>query len=312
MGDFKKLDELAATPVAPAVPANDNAASSVVESLGKALASFLDKEQVTSLVRNEISSFHCVNRIELSKDGVVQALPDAPRHYLFSEVLQTVDLNIPAALVGPAGAGKSTFCMQIADALKLKFYLQNGVTGAHELTGYMDAHGKYVTTPFRQAFQHGGLILVDEVDTSEAGALKWINTALANGHAGFPDQPDPILKHQDFRVVIAANTFGTGADRLYVGANQLDASTLDRFVFFDFRYDEKLEIILASNDNWVRRVQALRKGAEKEKARVVISPRASINGAKLLKLGWDIKKVEQRVIWKGIDSELKERIEKAA
>lgn len=294
-------------------PANDNtSASAVVDNLYLALSSFLNENQVKSLIHKEISDFHCLNRIELSKNGVEQALPDLPRHYLFSEILQTVDLNIPGALIGPAGAGKSTLCEQIATALSLKFYLQNGVTGTHELTGYMDAHGKYVTTPFRQAFQHGGLILVDEVDTSEAAALKWVNTALANGHAGFPDNPDPVLRHKDFRILIAANTYGTGADRIYVGANQLDASTLDRFTFFDFKYDEKLETLLSGNTKWTQRVQSLRRAAGKEKARIVISPRASIMGAKLLSIGWDQRKVEERVVWKGIDKELKERIEKAA
>jgi len=186
------------------------------------------------------------------------------------------------------------------------------VTGAHELTGYLDAHGKYHTTPFRTAFEYGGLLLVDEVDTSDAGALKWINTALANGHAMFPDNPDPVKRHKDFTIMIAANTYGSGADRMYVGANQLDASTLDRFVFFDFGYDEKLEKLVCGNLKWADRVQKLRRAANDEKARIVISPRASIHGAKLLAAGWDQKVVEGRVIWKGIDGELRQRIEKKA
>jgi hypothetical protein len=176
----------------------------------------------------------------------------------------------------------------------------------------MDAHGRYCSTPFRSAFEHGGLILIDEVDTSEAGALKWVNTALANGHAAFPDRTDPVARHTDFRILIAANTWGSGADRLYVGANQIDASTLDRFVFFDFRYDEKLEELVSGDPFWVKRVQKLRAAADQEKARIVISPRASIHGAKLKKAGWSQKTVEERIVWKGIDKDLKERILKRA
>jgi hypothetical protein len=142
--------------------------------------------------------------------------------------------------------------------------------------------------------------------------LKWVNTALANGYAMFPDSPDVITRHADFRCIIAANTFGTGADRMYVGANQLDASTLDRFVFFNFGYDEKLEIALSGNVLWAKRVQKLRHAAFSEKARMVISPRASINGAKLLAQGWTQHVVEERTIWKGIDPELKDRILLAA
>lgn len=271
-----------------------------------------DIQQVKCMILDEIMNFNMLNKIELKIGDEIRNLPDNPRHYLFPKVLTSINLGIPTALIGPAGAGKSTVVEQIAEALTLPFYLQNGVTGAHELTGYQDAHGKYHGTPFRSAFEHGGLLFIDEVDTSDAGALKWANTALANGYAMFPDNDKPIRRHKDFRAAIGANTFGTGADRIYVGANQLDASTLDRFVFFDFRYDEKLETMLSGNTLWAQRVQSLRKSAMTEKARIVISPRASINGAKLIAAGWSTEEVENHVIWKGIDTELKARIEKGA
>jgi cobaltochelatase CobS len=268
--------------------------------------------EIRDIIRDELLDYHAYGKIELKKGDTVVTLDPAPRHYLFPEILQSVDANIPSALIGPAGSGKSTVVQQIADALKLPYYLQNSVSGTHELAGYMDAHGRYNTTAFRTAFEQGGVILVDEVDTSDAGALKWLNTALANGHAMFPDKAEPVSRHQDFRILIAANTFGTGADRLYVGANQLDASTLDRFVFFDFGYDEQLEILLSNNRQWAERVQLLRAAAGKEKARVVISPRATIHGAKLLFLGWSQDTVEDRLVWKGMDKELKDRILKQA
>lgn len=269
-------------------------------------------KEVDELIRKTIVEFNMLNKIELTRDGNTVVLKDEPRHYLFPEIMTAVNAAIPAALIGPAGSGKSTACEQVAEALGLNYYLQNSVSGDHQLAGYMDAHGRYQTTTFRKCFEEGGLILIDEVDTSDAGALKWINSALANGWAMFPDKAEPVKRHEDFRILIAANTFGNGADRMYVGANQLDASTLDRFVFFEFNYDEKLEVMLAGDESWVKRVQALRRGALKEKARIVISPRASITGAKLLKKGWKRDIVENRVIWKGIDSELKARILKAA
>lgn len=266
--------------------------------------------EVRDMILQELADYTAFpTKIDLTlPGGEVKEVPGEARHYLFKEILQTVTLGIPSALIGPAGSGKSTCCEQIARALDMKFYLQNSVTGTHELTGYMDAHGRYQTTAFRNCFEKGGFIFVDEADTSDAGAFKWINTAVANGYAMFPDLPEPVLRHKDFRIIIAANTYGTGADRLYVGANQLDASTLDRFVFFDFAYDEQLEMALGGNQDWVRRVQIIRKAALEEKARIVISPRASIHGAKLLRVGWTKPTVESRVIWKGIDPELKGRI----
>lgn len=264
--------------------------------------------EVKKIIQEEIIKMNMLNKIELTTPTEVKVLDDEPRHFLFPDVLATVNANIPTALIGPAGSGKSTLVEQVAKALDFKFYLQNSVGGTHELAGYCDAHGKYNTTTFRTAFEHGGLWFIDEVDTSDPSALKWVNSALANGNAVFPDKPDPVSRHSKFRAIIAANTFGNGADRMYVGANQLDASTLDRFVFFSFDYDEKLEMALGGNIEWVTRVQDLRAAALVEKARIVISPRASIHGSKLLAIGWKQEVVEERVIWKGIDLELKKRI----
>lgn len=272
----------------------------------------LSKEEIEALVEEQVIKANTLNKIELKVLDTTKILTEEPRHKLFPDILQAVHAGIPAALVGPAGSGKSTVCEQAAKALGLKFYLQNSVTGTHEVAGYLDAHGNYHSTTFRMAFEFGGFMFIDEVDTSDAGALKWLNTAIANGYAMFPDKADPVTRHSDFRVVIAANTYGTGADRLYVGANQLDASTLDRFVFFDFGYDEKLEMGLTDDPKWTHRVQRLRKAAMEERARIVISPRATIYGAKLLAAGWEQGTVEERVIWKGIDPELKDRIAKKA
>ena len=74
-----------------------------------------------------------------------------------------------------------------------------------------------------------------------------LNSALANGFAAFPDQAEPVKAHVDFIPVVAANTYGRGADRLYIGANQLDASTLDRFAVLSWDYDETLERSLAGD-----------------------------------------------------------------
>lgn len=264
--------------------------------------------EINDLIEKKLTDYHAYGKIELKKGDEIRILDPEPRHYLFPEILEAVDAAIPVAVIGPAGSGKSTCAGQVAKAIGLKYYLQNSVSGIHELAGYQDAHGHYHGTPFRTAFEKGGLLFLDEVDTSDASALKWLNTALANGHAMFPDSEDPVQRHDDFRMMIGANTFGTGADRIYVGANQLDASTLDRFVFFDFGYDLQMELLLSGNQAWVERVQQLRNAAEKERARVVISPRASIYGSKLLALGWKKEVVEDRLIWKGMDKELKERI----
>lgn len=236
------------------------------------------------------------------------------KHYLYNKLLKICQLNIQnnaninIMLVGPAGSGKSTICHQIADNLNLQFYFISvgQQTTKSDLLGYMDANGKYVITPLRQAYENGGIFLLDEMDAGNANVITVLNAMLANEIAYFPD--GQIKRHQDFICFSASNTYGRGADRLFVGRNQLDAASLDRFVVIDFDYDDELEMKLANNQIWTIYIQQLRRTAWNLKERIVISPRASIYGAKLLSAGFNQKEVEQMVIWKGISKDIENRI----
>ena len=211
-------------------------------------------------------------------------------------------------LVGPAGSGKTTCCEKVAEILGLPFHAMSvgPETMKSDLIGFIDAAGNYHPTEIRKAFENGGLLLLDELDAGSAGSITILNSLLANGYCSFPD--GMIKRHPNFRCIAAANTFGRGADRMYVGRNQLDAATLDRFKVMDFDYDEAMERQLAGNDAWVYKVQKWRKAAFELKARVVISPRASIDGASLLEDGFTEAQVELMAVWKGIDESLVSKI----
>jgi cobaltochelatase CobS len=300
---------------APAVPATQapsaDAALVALRTLLGAGAS-IDEARVRDIIRDELPDLIPVTRLEIKTPAGIKSHGPAPRHKQLPELILAMSAGLNVALVGPAGSGKTTAFEQAAAVLELTPYLQGAVQGAHELLGYKDAHGNYHTTPFRQSFEHGGAACLDELDGGDAGGLLVANSATANGCMAFPDSPFPVRKHESWLCVACMNTYGNGADRMYVGRNQLDAATLDRFVFINWRYDETLERAIAGNDSWVDRVQALRRGADKEKARLIISPRASINGAKLLAAGATMSRVEELCVWKGTDAETRRRIETAA
>src|SRR6185436_13931792 len=88
---------------------------------------------------------------------------------------------------GPTASGKSHVCEQIAEALKLKFYVQGAMSMAHELMGYKDGNGKYHSTPFREGFEKGGVVLLDECDSWDPAVTLALNGATANGVSAFPD-----------------------------------------------------------------------------------------------------------------------------
>ena len=94
-----------------------------------------------------------------------------------------------------------------------------------------------------------------------------------------------------------------------MGRNPMDAATRDRFRMLPFEYDETLERALAGDDSWVDRVQAIRAAiVELREKNVLASPRASIEGAGDLASGLSREEVEEMLIFKGINPEVKNRI----
>ena len=230
------------------------------------------------------------------------------QHFQFEKLLKYVQTKNNIFLVGSAGSGKTTAARNIAKALNIKFYFTGAINSEYKLTGFIDAQGRIVNTEFRKAYEHGGLFLFDEIDASFPQAILAFNAALANNYMDFPDRK--VKRYKDFYCIAAANTFGTGADRQYVGRNQLDAATLDRFITFNWEIDETLEHELANNHEWVNYVQKARKAASKIGERHIISPRASMQGADLLRIGIDRKEVEKDVVWKGLDASRIQMIKK--
>ena len=230
------------------------------------------------------------------------------QHFQFEKLSKYVQTKNNIFLVGSAGSGKTTAARNIAKALNIKFYFTGAINSEYKLTGFIDAQGRIVNTEFRKAYENGGLFLFDEIDASFPQAILAFNAALANNYMDFPDRK--VKRHKDFYCIAAANTFGTGADRQYVGRNQLDAATLDRFITFNWEIDDTLEHELANNHEWVNYVQKARKAASKIGERHIISPRASMQGADLLRIGIDRKEVEKDVVWKGLDASRIQMIKK--
>jgi len=165
----------------------------------------------------------------------------------------------------------------------------------------MDANGKYVRSLFREAYENGGVFLLDEVDNGNPNVLSVLNASISNHVCSFPDQM--VKKHPDFILCASGNTFGHGANRKYVGRLEIDAATLDRFVFVEIGYDEKLESNICGDKNYAKLIQSLRKRAEELKLRNIISPRASINGVKLLKSGLDIQDVLKYTVFRDMSED---------
>ena len=194
-------------------------------------------------------------------------------HKKFETILSLVNLNIPIFLSGPAGCGKNVICKQVAESLGLEFYFTNAVTQEYKLTGFIDANGRYHETQFYKAFVNGGVFMLDEIDASSPEVLVILNAAIANKYFDFPT--GSVCAHENFRVVAAGNTFGTGADIEYTGRFQLDASSLDRFAIVEVNYVEEIERAISGDDNiLIEFVRLLRGAIKKSGLKFVVSYRA--------------------------------------
>lgn len=233
-----------------------------------------------------------VRPIEINLRGEKKVIKGV-KHANFDKLLTSVKVGQPTLLVGPAGTGKTHSAAQIAEILGLDFYsISVGAqTSKSDLVGYMHAGGAYVTTQFREAYEKGGVFLLDEADAGNSNVLILLNAALSNGYMAFPDAM--VQAHEEFRLIASANTFGHGASRQYVGRNQLDAATLDRFTVLTWDIDARVEKSLAGDQTaWYNVVKAVRKRAIDElQLRVVISPRATKRGAELLTAGMEFEDV---------------------
>ena len=200
---------------------------------------------------------------------------------------------------GPAGTGKSYAAEMVAKALDLKFYTNGALNAPHEVLGFNNAH-QYVTTAFRQAWEHGGVYCFDEIDASNPSAIMALNGALAGTICSFPDAMVP--RHKDCIIIATANTVGHGASAEYSARFKQDASSADRFVFVNWPIDEALEASMCGNQDWVRTVQKYRANAAKHKIPgLLITPRATLYGESLLAAGLEIEHVIKAVVRKGLN-----------
>lgn len=222
-------------------------------------------------------------------------------HEMFETVLNFVIADEPVMLVGPAGTGKNVICKQIAKLLNLDFYFSNAVTQEHKLTGFIDANGTYHETQFYKAFKNGGIFMLDEIDASIPEVLIILNAAIANRYFDFPN--GKIEAHPDFRVVAAGNTFGHGASYTYVGRNQLDGASLDRFALVEINYSERIESSLTNDVELIDFIHDFRKACDDNGIQAIASYRSITRIDKMMQLGMDISTILKTCLLKNLEQD---------
>lgn len=231
------------------IPQNEKAAAiaALLASLSEP-APTVDAEQVREIVRAELSNV-APKVIQIKTEYETREM-EGLQHPMFEKVTRLVAAGVNVLLTGSAGTGKTHLAESVAHALGKEYGAIHCTAGASEsqLMGWLlpSDGGKfeYQAAPFVDLYERGNsLFLFDEMDAADPNFLLVANGALANGHIHVPQRRNAptVARGEGVAIMATANTFGTGADMLYAGRNQLDAATLDRWYVVHIDYMAGLE-----------------------------------------------------------------------
>ena len=312
----------------PSVPTGDKVANAVRDVIQDALRSVgVDENAVkelieSALVRERLHVMELLRDVRPLVTNVV--LPTGETrpvtgltHEIFPKVLRAVACGEHVWMTGSAGVGKSKIARQVAESLGLAFSAEpfNSQSSKADIKGYKAiSDNLYQSTGFRDRYEHGGVFLMDEIDASNPNILTVLNDALSNDSMSFPD--GMVKRHPKFVAIAAANTWGNGATAEYVGRAPIDGATIDRFTMMHVKIDERLETELVRGtgldmehgSTWLHIVRTARRNVDNHGLKVIVSPRASVGGAKLLAGGFTWQDAIDMRLLKGVKPDVVSKV----
>ena len=237
-------------------------------------------------------------------------------HRDLPKLVARLNAGMYVLLTGPAGTGKSYMAHDAAKALQVPCY-DLSVTMQTQEWKVAGAHSAvvFIRGTIREAYENGGVLLIDEFDNGSPNFLAGLNLLLSSDTYTFADGVT-VNRHPQFYVVGTANTIGEGGTAQYRARQALDAATLDRFTFMFVDIDPAIEEMIAAQyladatmrADLLKLVRVSRLNGAQNNLRVVITPRATLDGAKMLALGESMENVIRDRITRGCSPDVAEKI----
>lgn len=237
-------------------------------------------------------------------------------HRDLPKLVARLNAGMYVLLTGPAGTGKSYMAHDAAKALQVPCY-DLSVTMQTQEWKVAGAHSAvvFIRGTIREAYENGGVLLIDEFDNGSPNFLAGLNLLLSSDTYTFADGVT-VNRHPQFYVVGTANTIGEGGTAQYRARQALDAATLDRFTFMFVDIDPAIEEMIAAQyladatmrADLLKLVRVSRKNVTDNNLRSVLTPRATLDGAKMLALGEPMENVIRDRITRGCSPDVAEKI----
>lgn len=199
-------------------------------------------------------------------DSTNPHIPKKNDNYVFrKEIIRDLRLFLIAPdgdamfISGPTGSGKTSAITQYA--ARVNWPVQQitahsrmemtDLVGFHSLTSSKPGEipsMRFQYGPLAVAMREGHILLINEIDMVDPGELAGLNDVLEGAPLVIAANGGEIIQpHPMFRVVVTANSFGSGDDTgLYQGVTIQNAASLDRYRFMEVGYtdpDVELEIL---------------------------------------------------------------------
>jgi len=285
------------------------------------------KDIVGELTKQEVLKY-IPQRLEVVRHKTIVETIDR-QHNKFELALKTLTSGVNVYLTGPSGTGKTTLAYNISKALGLPFVLYqcHRDMSSYDFEGSLSVtSNEYAPSKLYSAYKNGGVILFDELDNISSSAGVAANALLANDFFTFPNG-ETATKHKDCYMLAAGNTLGLGSNDQFVARTKIDAATLDRFAYLDLQIDTALEYSacgihsnsqdkidldrggVVSKEAWIRFVGQFREYLKEVGLKqVVITPRASISGCKLIDQGIGFAHIAEMLLFRHLSPEQKSKV----
>jgi cobaltochelatase CobS len=238
------------------------------------------------------------------ESNVSALIPDRDKDYVFDidlakTVVMALEMNIPIYLWGHAGVGKTTMYEQVAAITNRPFtrvqHTANMEEGDVEGRLIVNAAGvmEFQNGPLVDAMEQGHVYCADEYDFAPPMVLSCYQAVLEGKPLFVKAANKKVVPHKNFRFVASGNTNGAGDETgLYQGTMMQNAANYERFgVVERVKYmpaaseiailTGKTNITKQDAENVVKFATAMREGYDKRDVAIPMSPRASLNAAKL-------------------------------